>query len=68
MITCLLKCSKNTATYTHYFALYRLSLFHFDIFIIYVSYSYSAGSWLETRYFNTIENQFFLKMLFTLQN
>ena len=23
---------------THYLALYRLSLFHFDIFIIYVSY------------------------------
>ena len=34
-ISCLLNCSKNTITYTHGFALYRLSLFNFNIFSIY---------------------------------
>ena len=31
--------------YTHYFSLYRLSFFYFAVYIIYVSYSYSADSW-----------------------
>ena len=30
-------CSKNIITCAHYFVLYRLSLFHFDIFIICVT-------------------------------
>ena len=45
ILRCLLKCSKNTIIYTHYFALYRLSLFHLDVFIIYVTYSYTADTW-----------------------
>ena len=57
--------------HSFYFALNKLSLFHFDIFIVYVSYSYSADvafNWSKSQVFQYIKNQLFKEMFFALKN
>ena len=41
---------------THYFALGRVSLFHFDVFIVYIIYSYSDDSWFLLKFWKILKN------------
>ena len=40
---------------THYFALGRVILFHFDVFIVYIIYSYFDDSWFLLKFWKDIE-------------